>query len=432
MGSSERPGGSVGERWASAWDMVRGSFGFVPAVAMLLGVGLGFGISALDESLGVSLPVFAFGSHDSARSLLSTIASATVSVAGLAFSVTVVAFTLASSQLSPRVLRNFRRDRLSQACLGLLLGTFVYSIVVLVRLGATGPGESLPNLSFTVAIVLALVAFLVFAIFISHIVGMLQPSAVIAAIQADGVAAIEARYPGGIGEGSESASVAATLQARMRMDVPHLVAAEEGGYLTLVRGDRLVRLAQQHDLLIRQVPSVGSFVVEGDLLAEVWAGEATRRDEGEDPYARVLDGFECAEERTLVQDVAFPVRQLADIALKGLSPGINDPTTAENAIDAITALLVRFVRSGSVPSIRVDEDGRPRFVAKAPDLDDLVRRGFDQVRSFAGSYPVVRAHLAGALERIESAADEHGTDLTELARQRGLLYGPAADLSTKW
>ena len=146
--------------------------------------------------------------------MLETIATSVVSVAGLSFSVTVVAFTLASSQLSPRVLRSFRRDRLSQMTLAALLGTFVYCLVVLVRLGVSDQSAEPPNLAVSVAMLAAFGSFALFAVFIAHIVSMLQPSSVIAAIHDDAKGVIADRYPCGPGEPDDAVSAETAMQLR--------------------------------------------------------------------------------------------------------------------------------------------------------------------------------------------------------------------------
>lgn len=409
-----RTGG--GDWISSSWDALRTSFGFLAGVAMIAAVVVGIVLPAIDNALGIDLPILAFESQSSARSILETIGTTTVAVAGLSFSVTVVAFTLASSQLSPLVLRSFRGDRMSQATLAILLGTFVYSLILLVRLGVAGEGTEPPHLSVTLAILLALVSFGMFAGFIGHIVSMLQPSSVIEAIHAEAIKAMTSRYPSGVGEPDDAAAAAGRAKQRIDESRMHEITADDHGYLTLVNAGPLIEAARSDDALVGQRVELGDYVLPGQVLAEVWADEVD--DEFE---ASVRDAFSLGKQRTMVQDEAFPIRQFADIALKGLSPGINDPTTAENAVEAMSAVLIEFLRAERPAAVRVDADGEPRLLASGPELDDLVRLGFDQVRVCAGPHPVVSARLLELLDRIESAAAAEELDVPEIKRQRRLI-----------
>jgi uncharacterized membrane protein len=390
-----RDGGRSIDGLAGALESLRASFGFLPAVAILLGIALALVTASVPDVMGLRLPSLSFGSAQSARTVLSTIATATISVAGLAFSVTVVAFTLASSQLSPRVLRNFRRDRLSQSMLALLLGSFVYCIVVLVEAGTSTSTNDVPNVAITVAVVLALASVFLFAVFISHIVGMLQPSAVIESIRADGEHAIDGRYPSGVGSPAEMGDP--NGGGPLMIGDPRPLVARSSGYLTLVNGTMILRAAEQWKGFVRQVATVGDHVCAGDRLAEVWTEDVGLLDE-------LVGDFKLGPERTIVQDVSFPLRQLEDIALKALSPGINDPTTAVNAIQAMTDLLVRHAQAEPIPMLRLGPDGTPRFLATAPDLDDLVRLSTEQVDAIVGSsHPVVSRALAALRARVDKA-----------------------------
>lgn len=413
---------SARERLSRNWDALRSSFGFLSGVAMLLGLLLGFGLPALDAALDVDLPAFDFDSQDAGRGLLETVATTTVAVAGLSFSVTVVAFTLAASQLSPRVLRTFRADRLSQATLALFLGTFIYCLTVLVRLGASDAAEPVPNLSITVAIILAFAAFALFAAFIAHIMRMLQPSSIIEDIRGAADGALSPPYPSGVGdEPSDPAAAERAVDARCAREAGTLVRTDDEGYLTNLNVGVVLAAAMDHDGLVVQRIEMGDYVARGTVVAEVW---------GDDPEGladAVRGAFVTGIQRTPVQDPAFPVRQLADVALKGLSPGINDPTTAENAMDALAAVLTRAA-AGDWPSRhRASEDGEVRFVARPPGLDDLVRLGFEQVRVFAAPYPVVSQRLLTLLGRIEDEAERNGMECTEPARQAALIAEGAGD-----
>ncbi len=393
------------ERIAAATDAARATFGFPAGIAMGFGLILGLGLPELDDWLDVSLPLFVFSTQDAARGMLETIATAAMAVAGISISVTIVAFTLSANQLSPRVLRSFRRDLICQLTLAAFLGTFIYCLAALVRLGSLGP-DRVPNVSIAVAVLLALLAFGLFATFIGHIANMLQPSTIIASIAADAEPELDRPYPAGIGVEAEDAAAASSLAERTVSTGVYLPVRSEGdGFLTVVGGDPIVAIAAERDLLVRQRTPVGAYVLPGEVVAEAWIRPGAETEGLTDLLA---SHFELGRQRTLPQDPGFPIRQLADVALKGLSPGINDPTTASNAIEAMTAALVRFARSPRPSAIRLDDDGVPRFAAEVADLDGLVELGFDQVCVFAESDPTVVARLRDLLSRLRAVAIEQG------------------------
>jgi uncharacterized membrane protein len=366
---------------------------------------LGLFLPEVDDWLDVRVPLFVFSTQDAARSMLETIATATVSVAGISISVTIVAFTLSANQLSPRVLRSFRRDLLSQLTLAAFLGTFIYCLAVLVRLGSLGP-DRVPKLSVAVAVVLAVLAFALFASFIGHIANMLQPASVIASIADDARSNLRSPYPAGVGAApTDEAAARAATRERMSTAPTATLACERAGFLVTVGGGELIAWAREHDALIRQCAQIGDFVLPGRPVAEVWAADGRWEEEDGE---RILSQFSLGPQRTLPQDPGFPVRQLADVALKGLSPGINDPTTALNAMDAMTAGLIEFARGPRPCEVRVDADGVPRLLAARRDLAELVRLGFTQVAAFGGSDPTVMARLRYLADAIGEAAGHPG------------------------
>lgn len=387
---------------------------------MIAGIVFGLVLPAIDNAAGIQLPALAFESQSSARSLLETIGTTTVSVAGLSFSVTIVALTLASSQLSPRVLRTFRSDRLSQMTLALFLGTFIYCLTLLVRLGVTGSGGEPPNLSITLAVLLAFTAFLTFAIFIAHIIRMLQPSTVVSGILDDARTLNESRYPSGPGDPENPAAASRSALEMIDPGGSREVCASESGYLTLVKVGRLINIADENNTVVLQNVPVGTYVLAGQAIAEVW----TAADDSDELETAIRKCFVLGKQRTLDQDIAFCVRQFADIALKGLSPGINDPTTAEIAMDTMCAFFVEFAGAERPSEVRVDSDDNPRFIASAPDLNDLVKLGFDQVRVSAEGSPTFNARLLELLILVEREASRNGVKSEEIDRQRRLITSP--------
>lgn len=414
------------ERSRALADALRRSFWFLPGTGMILGLALGFALPAIDQSVSVDFGLFSFDDADSARSLLETVATVMISVAAVGFSVSMVAFTLASQQLGPRVLRTFQRDRLSQSLLAVFLGTFAYCLIVLSTLELGDRRE----LSLALAIVAAIGAFGVFVAFIHHAVISLQPSTLIRRMAVDGQTAIARRYPAEIGHDPRAPEEAERrAHARTAGGSPIEIRAQRAGFLTELYGEGLMAPLQRADALVVQRARLGDFTVTGGLMAELWVAHDADREQVTD---KVTEAFRLADERTVVHDVSFPVRQLADVALRGLSPSLNDPTTAENAMNSLTDTLVRFAAEPPAPAVRVDGQGEPRVVALPPQLDDLVRLGFEQVRVQAATYPVVTARLLVLLSEVERAAVEHGVPCTEVTRQARLLReGVEANVPTR-
>ena len=396
-------------------DALRRSFWFLPVVAMLGGGVLGVLVPMLDTATGGTFGFFSTSDRDSARGLLETIATVTVSVAGIAFSVTVVALQLASQQLGPRVLRTFQADRLSQATLAVFLGLFVYALIALGRVSTISLGEGVdsPNLVLTLGVLVAVLAFGLFAAFIQNTVVSLQASTVISRINADAISCLECPYPSGLGEPAADGSGDARGGGQ-----PRSVTAPAAGFLNAIPVEDVIAAATSRDGLVIQRVPLGDYVIGGLEVAEVHSGE--------DPEAlaeEIAGMISIGDERTLIQDVAFPVRQLADIALRALSPSLNDPTTAETAMGALTHVLAEFARQDPVSLERADGDGIVRFVAVAPDLGDLVRLGFEQVRIHGEDQdrPVLSVRLKQLLEQLRRVATEHGRSTEEIERQLALI-----------
>lgn len=409
-------------------DAMGASFGFASGIAMVAGLVLGFSLPEIDDAVGLSLVAIDFIGQDEARGLLETIATVTVFVAGLTFSVTVVAFTLASAQLSPRVLRSFRGDRLSQMTLALFLGIFMYCLAVLVRLGSTPSDAVPPNLSTTVALLAAFLAFVMFARFIGHILTMLQPSSVIDAIRSEMREETGHLYPGdSAGEPEDVSAATSRAEQQMAERPSRPLTATSEGYVDVVSIGAVISAAGDADVLVRQIATAGSFVLPGSRIADVFQASPSSEDQRQTLDQCVRDAFVLSTDRGITQDVSFPVRQLVDIALKGLSPGINDPTTAVNALDATAAGLIRFIEADHPSAVRVDAAGEPRFAAAVPALSDLVRLGFEQSRVFAAPYPVVSLKMIKLLAEIRRAADAAGFETSEIDRQERLLREAAGE-----
>jgi uncharacterized membrane protein len=332
------------------------------------------------------------GGVEGARGVLTAIAGSMITVTGVVFSITIVALQLASSQYTPRVLRGFTRDRANQVVLGVFIGTFTYTLLVLrmVR-SASDDGEAfVPSISVGVAILLALLSIGFLIYYIHHAARSIQASVIIDRAANDTLGLVRRLFPEPIGEPALERPA-----PPVPAGAPALITAEGAGYLQTVDADTLFELADTEKLTIRMEPYIGEFVLPGAPLAAVWPPTAVD-DAG---VGRIRQAFVLGPDRTLQQDIELGLRQLADIAIKALSPGINDPTTAVNCIDRLSEILVTLGNRDAPERARSDDQGRVCFVARETTFCRAVRLSFDQIRHYGRSDPVFMAHWLRTLRR---------------------------------
>ena len=364
---------------------------------------------------GLTLPGWvASGSADTARQVLIGIAAAIITVAGVVFSITILALQLASQQFGPRMLRNFIRDRGTQASLGAFVATFVYAMLTLGSIGHLGSAEFVPHLSVTVALALTLIDVAVLIYFIHHVAISIQLTSVVAGIAHDfhmTVAQIQRDAP----EGSASvacADVAETLELIEREGAP--VQASASGFLQAIGHRRLLSIADTWDarILLRSRP--GQFVAEGQDLAAVWPATAASEVSRDLTKAHIV-----GPNRTLAQDPAFAVDQLVEVAIRALSPAVNDTFTALNCIDWLGDCLCLTTRL-TLPNGVYRAGGVVRLVEPAIDLDFLVKRASDKIREAGRGMPAVFIRQLENLDRVVRALGD-GRSSAAVVRQAQMM-----------
>ena len=379
------------------WESLRSSLWFLPTLLVLGAVVLAVAVIEAEpwfdrNNFEEHWPHLFGAGAAGARGMLSAIAGSIITVAGVAFSIMIVALTLASSQYTPRILRNFMRDKGNQSVLGVFLGVFAYCLVVLRTIRGGDEGAFVPSFAIFVAVVLAFVAIGFFIFFIHHISSGLQASSIIEAAAEETIETIDRLFPTELGEAAFSglpARLPPTNQEWQR------IAARHTGYIQSVDGDALLRLARECNVVIRMELGIGEFVVEGAPLVSI-AAETTPRDE----TARELNrAYSINRHRTTAQDVGFGIRQIVDIALKGLSRGINDTTTAVICVDYLTAIMARLAPRQIETPFRIDQ-GQLRVIARGPTFRSLLDEAFDQVRQNAEGNVAVLVRLIEALNII--------------------------------
>jgi uncharacterized membrane protein len=305
-------------------EYARDSLWVLPALSVVVALAAGTVLSAVDLDTGS--PLAFQGTPDDARTLLIGIAGTMITVIALLLGLTVVALQVSSAQYSPRLLRNFLRDRPNQLVLSAFVATFAYSTAGLYTVGVSGGTRTtgFPRLAVTGAIVLLFVSLGMLVFFADHLGHSIQIESIMAVVERNTLAVIR----GGLLEGGGAGSpVDATATA---------VPAPRSGYVQVVRVERLLAAANSGGLRVRLRPRPGEHVVAGTTLLWVWpssgAASATVRE-------ALVHSVHIGRERTFDQDAAFGFRQLTDMACKALSPAVNDPYTAVQAIERLSALF---------------------------------------------------------------------------------------------
>ncbi|WP_237065838.1 DUF2254 domain-containing protein [Microbulbifer guangxiensis] len=381
-------------------ERMRSSFWMIPALMMAASIGLAQLMLYLDKVTTLStlpgLSWMGLEDPDSARSLLTTIAASTITVAGTVFSITMVALTLASNQFGPRLVRNFMRDRGTQVALGIFLATFIYALMVLRGINALqDPGAS-HDLSVHTAFVLSLISIAFLIYFIHNVALSIQVDNVTYHINREFSAAIDEHYPS---ERKFDKRVQCYPPDKLKLGENYLsIFTEESGYLLAVDKSALIAWAEKHDCSIRLDWHPGSFINHWSRVARIY--EPPRQLDSEDISATINGAISMGPLPTAEQDVVFSIHQMAQIAVRALSPGINDPFTAYSCIDRLVDGIGKVLQRPELPNCFHDEQGKLRLVTTVLDFTDLLNAAFDEIREYGRESGVVMRHLLNALRDL--------------------------------
>ena len=387
-------------------DRLRQSLWVLPALFASAAAVLALALTAVDRELSRDPGALWFmfgGTAEGARSVLSTIAQSMLTFTGLVFTITMLVLQLATSQLSPRVMRTFLRDRGNQTVLGLFVATFVYTLLVLrdVRAEVDGEGGFVPALSIWVAFALLIASIAAFIYYINHMAHAIRASTVIENIWEETRRAIDREHRDPVGEREVEDRIPPATDEEGSDGPERLVENPQAGVIVTIDEDRLLELAGDGDRRIVLLAAVGDFVPEGAPIARlVGTGDGDAADD-------VLEAVGHGRERTLVQDAAFGVRQLVDIANRALSPGTNDPSTAVQALDRIHDLMRRWSWRAMAAAPRQGEDGVQRVFFADPSWEELVHLAFDEIRIAGRTSIQVNRRLRHVLLDLLSVAPDH-------------------------
>ena len=416
-------------------ESVRTTLWFVPALLVIGAAVLFLGCYLLDQAVyrgTLTLPWWIRqGSADAGRQVLIAIATSVITVVGVVFSITILALTLASQQFGPRMLRNFIRDGGTQFSLGAFVATVVFAVLALGSITNGPRGEFVPHIAITVALALVMADLLVLIYFIHHIAKSIQLPEVIAGIARDLGWAIEAEFPelhvhpegpgagrGRVGE-DPGAGVRGTESRPDGQEVSGLVEqirsqgvsvpATTSGYLQFVGYAELAAVAEDAGAVILLAHRPGHFVVAGSTLAVVHPPQAAAR-----VAEAIASGHVTGPHRTLIQDPVFAIDQLVEIAIRALSPAVNDTFTALTCIDWLGDGLCKVSPRRLAEGVYRDRANRVRLIEAGPSYARMVNRAFDKIRQAGRGMPAVSIRLVDALARVMA-------NTTDPERRRVLL-----------
>jgi uncharacterized membrane protein len=410
----------------STWlEQLRGTYWLVPGLMLFLATVLSIVTIALDDRIwraGTSAPSWLLiADPNGARTFLTTVAGSMITTAGVTFSITIATFAQASSQYGPRLLNNFMRDRGNQIVLGTFVATFVYCLLILRVVRSGNQANFIPHLSLLTAFGLTIASVVVLIYFFHHVSTSIRAEYIIGHIGHDLEAAIERLFP-------EQLRMSWFEQGlRSEDDIPSSfndearpVPAAASGYLQAIDYEALFRIARKRDLLVRMMCRPGDFIALESPLALIWPPDRME----DELIEAIKEAIVIGLQRLGVQDVEYALNQLVEIAVRALSPGINDPFTAMQCVDQIGTSLAQLAERRIPRGYHYDGEERLRLIRDTATFRGILDQGFDQIRQYGrGSAPVTIRQLE-ALAVIAAHA-QNDSQREAVSRQAELIKSGA-------
>ena len=426
----------------------------IPTLGIMLGLAIGIGLPRLeggtdgDRSTAAGAWLFG-GGPSAARTLLGAIAGSLITVTALTFSLTVVTLQLASSQFSPRLLRTFARDRFVHVTLAAVLGTFTCALAVLrtVRDASDQHALFVPRLSVTLTFVLGVLSVLSLVLFLAHLAEEIRVETMLRNVHRDATETVR-RVLSRLRPEAEAAEAVPVAPADAKV-----LLARSSGFIVQVDESALLTAAVEADAVLILDCAEGSSLVAATPIGFAWRRLGPTDPRSVDELGQVTaDALTTGFEPTAANDPQYGLRQLADVAIKALSPGINDPTTAVHALGHCSALLCELACHDLGPRMLHDEDGHVRIVLRGHGFADMLETAIGQPRRYgAGDAQVLsrlfsllaelawvakdrgrQAAIASQLERLRATVARQDFDPFEQALLDGLAVRVEAALEGRW
>ncbi len=419
------------DRFINFFERLRSNFWVLPTFMVILSFLLALGMIQLDtvlkfKTISAFLWIYSGGAQG-ARALLSMVAGSMITVAGVTFSITIAALANSTSQFGPRLLRNFMRDTGNQVTLGTFIATFMYCLLVLRVVRDTTEGRFIPYISVTVAIGLAMASLGVLIYFIHHVSTSISAENVVAMVGNDLTQAIDRLYP--------KKEIFHWRNWRLRAEnmVPENFAAgsqpveaANSGYLQTIDYEALINIAKANDLILQIESRPGHFIKAGNDLVRAWPSKNYQETLKEPIMASFILGIH----RLHGQDIELAVSQLVEVAVRALSPGINDPFTAMSCIDRLGVGLSKLAERNIPSAYRYDDDGNLRLLTYPITFAGITNSAFDQIRQHGQTDVAVTIRLLETIAVIATHTRD-ADKLRPLQRQAEMVWRASQDAVTE-
>ncbi|MDP5033246.1 DUF2254 domain-containing protein [Paraglaciecola sp.] len=415
----------MNNRILSLLETIRTSFWFIPALLVFSATLLASLVLSYDRYWQDYTPEFLqfiyHTSPESTRAILTTIASSMMTVTSIAFSITVVALSLASSQFGPRLIRNFMSDRGTQSVLGVFVAIFIYCLLVLQSTKSVEDLQFIPGMATYFAVLLAFVGVGVLIYFIHHVSYAIQADDVVDKVHCQLQKDIDRLFPNQTEWNKQSEPKALFMN---NVNFSQAVKAGKDGYVQTVDFEKLVAIAKEHDIKINVLAKAGDAIVKSSTLLEL--SVETVKSLPDD--AALRNCIMLGAKRTPLQDPEFAVRQLVEIAVRALSPGINDPYTAITCTDKLCAMLCDLSQRPFPPSLHTDDEGEIRVCTRSFEFSQIANASFNQIRQYGKDSIAVTIRL---LESLILIAEHAATDNQKgFVQEQSDMIGQACEQST--
>ncbi|WGH75137.1 DUF2254 domain-containing protein [Tenacibaculum tangerinum] len=385
------------------YEKLASSFWFLPSAILVINILLALLFIYLDKRAPIEpegfLNLIFSKNPESGRNVLSIIAGSMAGIAGTVFSITLVILQLATSQLGPRLLKNFMYERINQVVLGQYIGLFLYCLIVINSVRDSDSYSFIPNLSIIAAIVFAIFNVFILIFYIHSVSVSIQPSKVIHQLGKNLKQKSDELYP------DLNLDIEKTYLENIKKQQynSHVVNASKSGYIQFFDLEALMKYSEENNCIIKVLEKPGAFIIKNQAIFEILKEEKIATESSE--IDKLHAYYQVFRSKSIFQDTEFAIQQIVEIASRALSPGINDPHTAIICIDQLTSSLNMLAKSKTPKQYLTNDPNKIRLIIPSTNFKGFLRASFDEIRQFGAQTPSVIIRLMESIKKLIQTSD---------------------------